>query len=428
MRELILVVGLAAAAVGCSEAGAGGPGGSGGTAPPPANVDQTCRDWCANEPEGLSCHQGAAGSVQGCYEDCLRDYQSEAERQCGDEWIAIKDCQVDLECEDLFGDCEPAEAAYDQCVATGGTGGTGGMGGIGGMGGGVSPVAVDAEWNLTCPAGSAVDCGALVPNTCLGVVGQRSIVGEHGQLACTGDPIVAVCEVVERIDGMRTVTLEANVGDKFAFELRGATIDADGSVEQTACNVTIIEDQVSYDIGACGQDAPSMEQPCELSDVSVEGNEVSFGLECRSLISSTTAAGFNVGAVGGGPTTIRFDNCLGGAGGTGGAGGDSPPTITMLAWQASPVCLQSEQSEVVVTVTATDPDTDVAALTYRGSVSGCTGAIDAAVSTVGCPNVAPYPGTVMVSDPDGNDSTPVSFRIGVCESGSCTTAPDTCTE
>jgi hypothetical protein len=95
--------------------GRSGDGGSGGTPPPPANIDQACRAWCANEPEGLSCHQGPAGSVQGCYEDCLRDYQNEAERQCGEEWIAIKDCQLDLDCEDLFGDCDSVEDAHDEC-------------------------------------------------------------------------------------------------------------------------------------------------------------------------------------------------------------------------------------------------------------------------------------------------------------------------
>ena len=173
------------------------------------------------------------------------------------------------------------------------------------------PVLVDAQWNLTCPADTGVDCGALAPQTCLGTGGQRAIVGEHRQPACTGDPIVAICEAVQRADGTRIVTLEANIANTFAFELRGATIDAEGVVEQTACNVAIIEDQLSYDIGGCGQVAPSMEQPCELSDVSVEGNEVSFGLECRSLISSTTEAGFDVGAVSGVPTTIRFANCIG---------------------------------------------------------------------------------------------------------------------
>jgi hypothetical protein len=98
----------------------------------------------------------------------------------------------------------------------------------------------------------------------------------------------------------------------------------------------------------------------------------------------------------------------------------------MVAWEATADCASGQQSDVVVTVTATDPDTDAGDLIYSGSVSGCIGGIDAAVSTISCPNVAPYPGTVMVSDPDGNDSTPVAFDVGICETDSCTTDPDTC--
>ncbi|MBW2190911.1 MAG: hypothetical protein DRH23_05165 [Deltaproteobacteria bacterium] len=117
----------------------------------------------------------------------------------------------------------------------------------------------------------------------------------------------------------------------------------------------------------------------------------------------------------------------GGAGSAGSGGGDgSTPTITAVAWEAAGDCAAFQSSDVVVTVTAPDPDTDAGDLIYSGSVSGCEGPIDAAVSTISCPNVASYPGTVMVSDPDGNDSTPVAFTVPICESGSCTTDPDTC--
>ena len=174
------------------------------------------------------------------------------------------------------------------------------------------PVYVDAQWNLTCPADSAVDCPGESTKSCLGTAGQRAIVGEHRQPACTGDPIIAICEAVQRADGTRIVSLQAEVGNAYTFELRGATIDSgDGIVEQTACNVTIIEDGLPYDIGACGTEPPSMQQPCQLSNVSVEGSEVSFDVECDSLLSSTTGQGFDVGAVGGGPATIRFANCVG---------------------------------------------------------------------------------------------------------------------
>lgn len=115
-----------------------------------------------------------------------------------------------------------------------------------------------------------------------------------------------------------------------------------------------------------------------------------------------------------------------GSAGSGGSGAGSAPTITMVAWAAAAGCVTSEFSDVVVTITAIDADTDAGDLIYSGSVGGCTGPINAAVSTISCPNVAPYPGTVMVSDPDGNQSTPVAFSVGICETDSCTTDPDTC--
>lgn len=94
----------------------GGSGGTGGTASVPQSVDQTCRDWCANEPEGASCHLGPFESIKPCYEGCLFEYQrQEADGGCGDEWIAIMDCQLELACEDPFGDCDPAAEDLSQC-------------------------------------------------------------------------------------------------------------------------------------------------------------------------------------------------------------------------------------------------------------------------------------------------------------------------
>lgn len=173
-------------------------------------------------------------------------------------------------------------------------------------------VFVDAQYNLTCPADTAVDCGSFAPETCLGAAGQRALIGGHGQTSCSGDPIIAVCEAVPRSDGSRTVTLEASIDGRFAFELRGVTI-ADGTiVEPTACNVTIIEDEVPYDVGACGESPPSMEQPCQLANIRVAGGEVGFDLQCTSLLSSVTGtSAFDVGAVGGGPAPVRFVNCDG---------------------------------------------------------------------------------------------------------------------
>lgn len=176
------------------------------------------------------------------------------------------------------------------------------------------PVVVDAQWNLSCPSGGAADCGSLAQQTCLGDVGLRTIVGQHGETACTGDQIIAICEAVDRSDGTTDITLEANVDrnggvtPRFALELSAKVDRSDDSVER--CNVTIIEDEVPYDIGACGEGPPTMEQPCQLSNVST-GSEIVFDLECDALLSSLTELAFDVGALGGGPTTMRFANCTG---------------------------------------------------------------------------------------------------------------------
>jgi len=112
-----------------------------------------------------------------------------------------------------------------------------------------------------------------------------------------------------------------------------------------------------------------------------------------------------------------------GSGGEAGSSGGEAPTITMVAWETPQPC--DGATDYTVTVTATDTDTAASDLIYSGGVSACNGRIDAMVSTINCPNIAPYPGTVMVSDPEGNDSLPVAFDIDVCEVASCSADPDT---
>lgn len=110
----------------------------------------------------------------------------------------------------------------------------------------------------------------------------------------------------------------------------------------------------------------------------------------------------------------------GGDAGAGGVGGGAAPVITMVAWSTGPDCGQGTPSDYTVVVTATDADSAQMDLAYAGSVQNCTGPIDAATSVISCPNNAPYAGNVVVSDGDGNDSIPVDFTIGVCETSSVT--------
>jgi len=101
--------------------------------------------------------------------------------------------------------------------------------------------------------------------------------------------------------------------------------------------------------------------------------------------------------------------------GGGGAGG---PVITMVAWAPVEPCTGGVGSDYTITVTATDADSDAADLLYDGSVAGCTGQIDDVISTITCPNAAPYAGTVVVEDGDGNVSNTVNFTIAVCVANS----------
>ncbi len=109
-----------------------------------------------------------------------------------------------------------------------------------------------------------------------------------------------------------------------------------------------------------------------------------------------------------------------GGGGAGGMGGGEAPVITMVEWSTGGGCVQFTASDYTVIVTATDADSDAMDLVYAGSVSNCTGDIDQMTSVINCPNNAPYGGMVVVSDGDGNNSEPVDFQIGVCETSSVT--------
>ena len=92
--------------------------------------------------------------------------------------------------------------------------------------------------------------------------------------------------------------------------------------------------------------------------------------------------------------------------------------ITLVEWAPVGSCAQSTRSDYTVTVTATDADSDLMDLIYDGSVTNCSGGIDDVTSTISCPNNAPYNGSVVVEDDDGNVSTRVNFTIRVCQTSS----------
>ena len=111
---------------------------------------------------------------------------------------------------------------------------------------------------------------------------------------------------------------------------------------------------------------------------------------------------------------------MAGSGGSGGMNGGEAPVITLVEWAPVGTCTNNEPSDYTVTVTATDADSDPTDLTYDGSVTSCSGAIDDVTSTINCPNANPYNGMVVVSDGDGNSSNTATFTIAVCATSSAT--------
>ncbi len=93
----------------------------------------------------------------------------------------------------------------------------------------------------------------------------------------------------------------------------------------------------------------------------------------------------------------------------------SPPRIVMVTWTQDPGCTPGVPGGVTIAIIALDPDTDAGSLTFTGSVTSC-GVITADTTVVICPQLAVYPSTATVRDPEGNTDT-VSFAFSACQSG-----------
>jgi len=99
--------------------------------------------------------------------------------------------------------------------------------------------------------------------------------------------------------------------------------------------------------------------------------------------------------------------------------GGFAPVVERIDWVWNQPCTFDQEGTMVVTVTASDADTDPGDLTYSGPVGDCTD-ITSMETTVTCP---PYPGlrtgTAVVTDPQGNQGT-LSFAFDPCIDGSQT--------
>jgi hypothetical protein len=111
-------------------AGSGGSAGSGGTAGAeytPEEIDTICRTWCGStEPNGPDCNP-RQDDPEDCYErwclnGCYHDSTDCYDGPCVHPFIAIRECELSLMCNDEFGDCESLEEPLTACRAQQNTG------------------------------------------------------------------------------------------------------------------------------------------------------------------------------------------------------------------------------------------------------------------------------------------------------------------
>lgn len=92
------------------------------------------------------------------------------------------------------------------------------------------------------------------------------------------------------------------------------------------------------------------------------------------------------------------------------------PVINKISWVHKTPCSAGVANDVTVTVDATDSDTPAGSLTYSGAFSSCTGTINAATSTIHCPELATYTGSISVKDPE-NHTASKGAQIMPCTNG-----------
>jgi hypothetical protein len=103
-------------------------------------------------------------------------------------------------------------------------------------------------------------------------------------------------------------------------------------------------------------------------------------------------------------------------------GADAPtsagaaPVIHSISWAHHRPCTAGIADQVTITVDATDSDTPGGNLTYSGGWPSCSPAVSGATTTITCPEVSTYAGTVSVKDPE-NHSASQHGMIMTCVDG-----------
>jgi hypothetical protein len=134
---------------------------------------------------------------------------------------------------------------------------------------GPSPSAAVA-WKVRCPSCSF---DARVIDGANGSGGSR--------VDCTIDPAG---------NGQVSLYLLASQPGAYGIEVRGAVVSrSGGTIEPGTCDFHLQED-ASYE-AECGSQPPSADQPCQFTDLAIDGDKVAGKFLCNEIISPVLGAG-----------------------------------------------------------------------------------------------------------------------------------------
>jgi hypothetical protein len=100
------------------------------------------------------------------------------------------------------------------------------------------------------------------------------------------------------------------------------------------------------------------------------------------------------------------------------------PRIISIQWRSEAECHTRGISEVILSVTVEDADSDITELEFEGAVTGCDNLVrnfgpmlNEPVTRLRCHHVSTHTGLVTVVDPSG-DGDSLAFTFGPCSDGS----------
>lgn len=97
------------------------------------------------------------------------------------------------------------------------------------------------------------------------------------------------CSATPAEDGNRLITFAAYQDNANGIELVGALLDPEstGAVIGNGCSVKVRDNEDDFR-GGCRSSAPTMEDPCQVSNLKIEGSTVSGAILCTDLPGENT--------------------------------------------------------------------------------------------------------------------------------------------